>query len=206
MYIHICRVDIYKGWGINEIVKIPTYNIFTIILSLFLYLQEKDVYGNEVSRLGRPLPVEYLLVDIPASTPLVPSYTFPQRQNNEYFPVENRFLEGYIQDLPALNQYLTKNNRGKDFTEVIFVVVLEITLIKLLDWILRELWLVDGWCWMFPFCLVSVYLHPGPSRTPSFSCECVIDLDTMQLNKKENKNYFNYAQDDDDDNKMMIWW
>lgn len=102
-------------------------------MSLFLYLQEKDVYGNEVSRLGRPLPVEYLLVDIPASTPLVPSYTFPQRQNNEYFPVENRFLEGYIQDLPALNQYLTKNNRGKDFTEVIFVVVLEITLIKLLD-------------------------------------------------------------------------
>jgi hypothetical protein len=38
----------------------------------FRPFQEKDTYGNEVSRLGRPLPVEYLLLDVPASTPRHP--------------------------------------------------------------------------------------------------------------------------------------
>lgn len=52
--------------------------------------QEKDKYGNEVSRLARPLPVEYLLVDIPTSTPLSPQYTFPVNYNVTPFPVENR--------------------------------------------------------------------------------------------------------------------
>lgn len=53
-------------------------------------LQEKDSYGNEVSRIARPLPVEYLLVDVPASTPLTPQYTFYSNDNIKPFPVENR--------------------------------------------------------------------------------------------------------------------
>lgn len=55
-----------------------------------LSFQEKDSYGNEVSRLARPLPVEYLLVDVPASTPLTPQFTFYSSDNITPFPVEHR--------------------------------------------------------------------------------------------------------------------
>jgi nuclear protein localization protein 4 homolog len=64
------------------------------------------VYGNEVSRLARPLPIEYLLVDIPASTPLQPLYTFPIKPGKETFPVEHRFIDKHLQDFTSLSSYL----------------------------------------------------------------------------------------------------
>ncbi|XP_066137854.1 nuclear protein localization protein 4 homolog isoform X1 [Euwallacea fornicatus] len=71
-----------------------------------VYYKEKDSYGNEVSKLARPLPVEYLLVDVPASTPVTPSYTFNPDPSKQPFPVENRFVDGHIQDFNALATYL----------------------------------------------------------------------------------------------------
>lgn len=68
----------------------------------------KDQYGNEVSRLARPLPVEYLLVDVPASTPLVPIYTFTANDTKQMFPVENRYIDGQLQDFNALSAYISK--------------------------------------------------------------------------------------------------
>jgi len=56
--------------------------------------QVTDEYGNEVQRLARPLPVEYLLLDVPASTPLNPHFTFMANQsslNKVPFPIENRY-------------------------------------------------------------------------------------------------------------------
>lgn len=79
--------------------------------------QEKDQYGNEVSRLARPLPVEYLLVDVPASTPLVPIYTFTVRDDKNMFPVENRYLDGHLQDFNALSSYIS-NWAPNEFLEV----------------------------------------------------------------------------------------
>ncbi|XP_055539071.1 nuclear protein localization protein 4 homolog isoform X2 [Wyeomyia smithii] len=82
-----------------------------------VYYKEKDVYGNEVQRLGRPLPVEYLLVDVPASTPMIPLYTFHERKDvSHYFPVENRLIDGHIQDFAALSDYLGRS-RSMDFLE-----------------------------------------------------------------------------------------
>uniref|UniRef100_A0A1Q3G1Y1 Nuclear protein localization protein 4 homolog n=1 Tax=Culex tarsalis TaxID=7177 RepID=A0A1Q3G1Y1_CULTA len=82
-----------------------------------VYYKEKDVYGNEVQRLGRPLPVEYLLVDVPASTPVVPLYTFHERKDvSQYFPVENRLIDGHIQDFSALSDYLARS-RSMDFLD-----------------------------------------------------------------------------------------
>lgn len=75
---------------------------------LFISFQVKDQYGNEVSRLARPLPVEYLLVDVPASTPLQPIYTFTARETKEMFPVENRYIDGQLQDFNALSVYISK--------------------------------------------------------------------------------------------------
>ncbi|XP_055852773.1 nuclear protein localization protein 4 homolog [Episyrphus balteatus] len=72
-----------------------------------VYYKEKDQYGNDVQRLARPLPVEYLLVDVPASTPLQPQYTFTQCDKKRPFPVENRYLDGHLQNFYALSSYLS---------------------------------------------------------------------------------------------------
>lgn len=55
-----------------------------------VFFKEKDEYGNEVTRLARPLPVEYLIVDLPASMPKEPKYTFRLPVGKNLFPVENR--------------------------------------------------------------------------------------------------------------------
>ncbi|XP_031638747.1 nuclear protein localization protein 4 homolog isoform X3 [Contarinia nasturtii] len=73
-----------------------------------VYYKVKDQYGNEVSRMARPLPVEYLLVDVPASTPLTPIYTFTARDTKDMFPVENRYIDGQLQDFNALSAYISK--------------------------------------------------------------------------------------------------
>ncbi|XP_034487130.1 nuclear protein localization protein 4 homolog isoform X1 [Drosophila innubila] len=72
-----------------------------------VFYKEKDQYGNEVQRLARPLPVEYLLVDVPASTPLQPQYTFTEYDKRQAFPIENRYIDGHLQDFNALSNYLS---------------------------------------------------------------------------------------------------
>ena len=57
----------------------------------------KDEYGNEVTQIARPLPVEYLLVDLPAASPLEEKATFSILKNVKPFPIENRFEMGEIQ-------------------------------------------------------------------------------------------------------------
>lgn len=92
--------------------------VFLIYGNRYVYVfQEKDQYGNEVSRLARPLPVEYLLVDVPASTPLIPIYTFTVRDDKNMFPVENRYLDGHLQDFNALSSYIS-NWAPNEFLEV----------------------------------------------------------------------------------------
>lgn len=83
-----------------------------------VYYKEKDQYGNDVQRLARPLPVEYLLVDVPASTPLQPQYTFTQCDKKRPFPVENRYLDGHLQNFFALSSYLSLW-RDEEFLEAI---------------------------------------------------------------------------------------
>lgn len=70
-----------------------------------VFFKEKDEYGNEVTRLGRPLPVEYLLLDLPVSTPNEPSHTFTETRENP-FPIENRLVEGHLQDFSSLARYM----------------------------------------------------------------------------------------------------
>lgn len=68
--------------------------------------------------MARPLPVEYLLVDVPASTPLTPIYTFSSHQNGtEGFPIENRYIDGQIQEFNSLSSYLSQSVT-RDFLDV----------------------------------------------------------------------------------------
>lgn len=59
--------------------------------------QDKDNYGNEVTHIARPLPVEYLLVTIPAAFASDFHYTFKSNIQLESFPVENREHVGQTQ-------------------------------------------------------------------------------------------------------------
>jgi len=45
---------------------------------------------------------------VPASTPLVPIYTFTARDNKDMFPIENRYIDGHLQDFNALSAYISK--------------------------------------------------------------------------------------------------
>ncbi|XP_075231079.1 nuclear protein localization 4 isoform X2 [Lycorma delicatula] len=96
-----------------------------------VYYKEKDTYGNEVQRLARPLPVEYLLLDVPASTPLTPIYTFHFDSNIQPFPVENRLIDGHIQDFSQLSNYLQQFspnqflNAVSDFHLLLYIAVMD---------------------------------------------------------------------------------
>ncbi|XP_014262142.1 nuclear protein localization protein 4 homolog isoform X1 [Cimex lectularius] len=83
-----------------------------------VYYKEKDTYGNEVSKLARPLPVEYLLVDVPVSTPLTPLHTFRSDPTKSPFPIENRLLDKHIQDFNALSSYIHQFSSDQFLTAV----------------------------------------------------------------------------------------
>ena len=63
-----------------------------------VFFKEMDKYKNEVKKIGRPLPVEHLLLDMTVSAPVEPLYTFSVLQGDrKHFPVENRLLDGQLQ-------------------------------------------------------------------------------------------------------------
>ncbi|XP_077980662.1 nuclear protein localization protein 4 homolog [Glandiceps talaboti] len=70
-----------------------------------VFYQMKDSYGNEVKLLARPLPVEYLIIDVPAAFPLESQYTFND-EREKTFPIENRTAIGELQSFETLVQYL----------------------------------------------------------------------------------------------------
>ncbi|KAL8569521.1 hypothetical protein ACOMHN_002068 [Nucella lapillus] len=71
-----------------------------------VFYKGKDSYGNEVTHLARPLPVEYLLADMPAAFPSDFQYTFKTHDGLRSFPAENREHMGETQDFGALVQYM----------------------------------------------------------------------------------------------------
>ncbi|XP_012271520.1 nuclear protein localization protein 4 homolog isoform X2 [Orussus abietinus] len=101
-----------------------------------VYYKGNDSYGNEVSRLARPLPVEYLLVDVPASTPLTPQFTFYVNKDVTPFPVENRLVDGQVQDFDALCTYMQQFSPDQfleamsDFHLLLFVALMDMLPMK----------------------------------------------------------------------------
>lgn len=84
-----------------------------------VFFKEMDKYKNEIKKVGRPLPVEYLLIDVPVSSPLQPLATFSilgaDRKN---FPVENRLLESSLQDFNSFAQYMAQFRSAEFLTAV----------------------------------------------------------------------------------------
>ncbi|KAE9415255.1 hypothetical protein Angca_005127, partial [Angiostrongylus cantonensis] len=65
---------------------------------------EKNQYGAEVLKNGRPLPVEFLLVDVPTGMPKEPQYTFPPPPTTR-FAIENRETMGETQGGENMTAY-----------------------------------------------------------------------------------------------------
>ena len=75
--------------------------------------QIKDDYGNEVTQLARPLPVEYLLLDLPAAFPVEPVFTFHGADAYKPFPIENRSHIGELHDFNAFSSYMQQFPKDK---------------------------------------------------------------------------------------------
>lgn len=80
-----------------------------------VYYKQIDEYKNEKTQLARPLPIEYLLVDVPVSTPITPTRTFNQLKDKKPFPIENREQL----DFSALQNYLSQFDLDSQFREAI---------------------------------------------------------------------------------------
>lgn len=101
-----------------------------------VYYKEQDTYGNKVSRLARPLPVEYLLVDVPVSTPLTPQFTFYVSEEITPFPVENRLVDGQVQEFGSLCTYMQQFSPDQflesvsDFHLLLFIATMDMLPMK----------------------------------------------------------------------------
>uniref|UniRef100_H0XCQ9 Nuclear protein localization protein 4 homolog n=1 Tax=Otolemur garnettii TaxID=30611 RepID=H0XCQ9_OTOGA len=92
--------------------------------------EDIDKFGNEITQLARPLPVEYLIIDITTTFPKDPVHTFSISQNP--FPIENRDVLGETQDFHSLATYLSQNTSSmfldtiSDFHLLLFLVTNEV--------------------------------------------------------------------------------
>ena len=53
------------------------------------HIQDKSDYGTTLTKLARPLPLEYLIVEVTTTTPLEPCPTLSGGRGKK-FPIENR--------------------------------------------------------------------------------------------------------------------
>lgn len=100
-----------------------------------VFFKEKDEFGNEIVKIARPLPIEYLLVDVPVSAPVEPKFTFNPIPSKRTFPIENRPSE-FAQNIAALPAYLDQFDDSNfleamsDFHLLIFLSCLDIVPLK----------------------------------------------------------------------------
>lgn len=71
-----------------------------------VFFTQKDKFNNEIKQVARLLPIEYLLIDVPVSTPKEQLYMFNADNSKKHFSIENRMLDGHLQDFSALIKYL----------------------------------------------------------------------------------------------------
>jgi len=73
-----------------------------------VFYKVKDEYGNEVTKIGRPMPIEYFLIEVPAGFPMEPQSTFISSDPTNLFPIENRTQMLENQNFETLTQHLNR--------------------------------------------------------------------------------------------------
>ncbi|KAK3705188.1 hypothetical protein QZH41_013984 [Actinostola sp. cb2023] len=74
-----------------------------------VFYKDKDSYNNEVTMLARPMPIEYVLVQVAAAFPVDSLYTFPRTKNGAVFPIEHRENIGECQNIDAVMKHLNQH-------------------------------------------------------------------------------------------------
>lgn len=69
-----------------------------------IYYKDIDKYKNEIKKIARPMPVEFLMTDMTVTAPKETEYTFSNKDYN--YPIENRSFQK--QDLGDFAKYLKK--------------------------------------------------------------------------------------------------
>ncbi|CAL8264024.1 unnamed protein product [Arctogadus glacialis] len=117
-------VTVVATGGPDNQVHFESYQVSNQCMAL-----DKDKFGNDVTFLARPLPVEYLIIDITTTFPKDPQFTF---SSTERFPIENRDVLGETQDFHSLSTYLSQSsstsflNIVSDFHLLLFLVTNEV--------------------------------------------------------------------------------
>uniref|UniRef100_A0AAR2J5P9 Nuclear protein localization protein 4 homolog n=2 Tax=Pygocentrus nattereri TaxID=42514 RepID=A0AAR2J5P9_PYGNA len=81
-----------------------------------VFYKDKDKFGNDITYLARPLPVEYLIIDITTTFPKDPVFTFSSTLR---FPIENRDALGETQDFHSLATYLAQCSSSLPFLDIV---------------------------------------------------------------------------------------
>jgi len=72
-----------------------------------IYYKDIDEYKNEIKKIARPMPVEFLVTDMTVTAPKEQKYTYSNKDYN--YPIENRAQTGQNQDfLTEFAKYLKK--------------------------------------------------------------------------------------------------
>lgn len=111
-----------------------------------VFFTEKDKFNNEIKQVARLLPIEYLLLDVPVSTPVDQRFMFNKDRSKKAFPIEHRMLDGHLQDFNALVMYLEQFNRDQfleaasDFHFLIYIAIMDmLPLADVLDPLLKAI-------------------------------------------------------------------
>lgn len=76
--------------------------------------KQKDKYGNVVSKIGRPLPVEFLIVDMSVAFSTEEKFTFSYRSlNKNRFAIENRDSIKEVQSVENFLNYMKQFNEDQ---------------------------------------------------------------------------------------------
>lgn len=101
-----------------------------------VFFTEKDKFNNEIKQVARVLPIEYLLIDVPVSTPLEQKYSFNCNRRVKSFAIENRAIQGHLQDFTTLSEYLSQFKENefldaiKDFHLLIYLSTMDMISFK----------------------------------------------------------------------------
>lgn len=101
-----------------------------------VFFTEKDKFNNEVKQIARLLPIEYLLIDVPVSTPLEQKYTFNNNLKVKPFSIENRAIQNHLQDFTSLSEYLSQFKKDefldavKDFHLLVYLSTMDMISFK----------------------------------------------------------------------------
>uniref|UniRef100_UPI00358E17F8 nuclear protein localization protein 4 homolog isoform X2 n=1 Tax=Myxine glutinosa TaxID=7769 RepID=UPI00358E17F8 len=83
-----------------------------------VFYKVKDKFGNEITQLARPLPLEYLIIDVPTAFPREPMFTFSVLKDP--FPIEHRefVITAETQDFNSLAKYF-RDHKTSPFLEMV---------------------------------------------------------------------------------------